>query len=176
MVAVDADHVAQAVLDALLERRVVLGIGRIRAGVPKSIRRPPAHAPETIFRPKKNPQLVARVRERRVMRIMRAADELEACVLHQFHVPEKSAVGHRVAPAGVILVHIRALEIQMLAVQEKSLLGSPLEPAEAERRGESVGGFAAVGNLAHRRVEKRMVNMPELRTGDRRGGLVKRHR
>ena len=63
---------------------------------------------------------------------MRASDEIETRVLDQFHVAKESTVGNRVTPAGVILMHVRAFEIMMLAVQEKSLIGGELEPAETE--------------------------------------------
>jgi hypothetical protein len=75
---------------------------------------------------------------------MRAANEIKSRVLHQLHVAEKSAVRHRVAPAGVILMHVRAFEIIMLAVEEKSLVGGELEPAETERRREIIHRPAAV--------------------------------
>jgi hypothetical protein len=147
MIAVDADHVAQAVLHALLKRRLVLRHWSDRRWHSNSRLEPSAHAPKTIFRPEQNAQLVARVRERRGVRIMRAANEMKARVLHQFHVAEKSAVRHRVAPARVILMHVRAFEIKMLAVQEKSLVRRPLEPAETKRRFKIVGEFAAVKTL-----------------------------
>ena len=63
----------------------------------------------------------------------------------------------------------------MFAVQEKSLVRRPLEPAEAERRCKLIRSFFAVINPAHRRVEKRVVGMPELRSGNGRRGLVKSH-
>src|ERR1039458_5123 len=98
------------------------------------------------------------------MRIMRTTNEIEARVLHHIHVTEKSAVGHRVAPSRVILMHICAFEIKVFAIDEKSLVCRPLEPAETELRLKIVGHFFAVGNFAHRRVEKRMIGMPELRS------------
>jgi hypothetical protein len=56
----------------------------------------------------------------------------------------------------------------MPAVQEKSLVRRPLEPAETKRRGKIIGDLALPSEtFAHRSVEKRMVGMPELRPGNR---------
>ena len=121
----------------------------------------------------KMPNLVARVGKRRRVRIMRAANEIKSGVLHQLHVAEKSAVRHRVAPAGVILMHVGAFEIIMLAVQEKSLVGGEFEPAETERRRVIVHRLAAVQHDGFHRIKIRMFRRPELGIGNRRAGLVK---
>src|ERR1700690_2831737 len=75
----------------------------------------------------------------------------------------------------MILMRVHTLEIVMFAVQKKSLIRRPLEPAETKWRCKLIRSFFAVINLAHRRVEKWMVGMPELRPSNRRRGLVKNH-
>ena len=146
-------------------------IRRIGAGSPRTSET--GRAPETIFRPEQNSDLVARRRERRCVRIMRAANEIESGVLHQFHVAKKSAVGHRVAPAGVVLMHVRALEIIMLAVEEKSLVGGELEPAETERRRVIIHRLAAVQHDGFHRIQIRIFRRPKFGIRNRRAGLVK---
>ena len=64
---------------------------------------------------------------------MRTANEIEAGILDQLHVAMKAAVGHRIAPAGMVLMHVGTLEIVMFAVEEKPLIGGEFEPAEAKR-------------------------------------------
>src|ERR1039457_6768302 len=133
MIPVDADHVAQTRLQAGLKSSFVCRVSRICAGGPRTPK--PGGAPETIFRPEQNPDLVTRGGKRRRVGIMRTANEIEAGVFHQRHVAEKAAVSDRVAPAGVVLMHVGAFEIIMLAVQEESLISRELEPAKTQRRG-----------------------------------------
>ena len=57
----------------------------------------------------------------------------------KLHIAIKAAVRHGIAPARVVLVRVGAFEIVMLAVQEKSLVRRPFEPAETKRRGEIIG-------------------------------------
>ena len=45
---------------------------------------------------------------------------------------------------GAILMHVCAHEITVLAVEEETLIGGELEPAETERRGELIRHFPAV--------------------------------
>ena len=84
----------------------------------------------------------------RVVRIVRAADEIETGVLHQLHVAVDGGIRHGVAPSGLVLVHVGAAEVAVLAVEKKALVGRPLDGAEAERRLEAVA-------LAPRHVERR---------------------
>ena len=97
---------------------------------------------------------------------MRTANEVKSGVLDHFQVAVSSAIRHRIAPAGVVLMHIRALEIIMLAVQEKPLVRRELEPAETERRREIIHGVAGVQHRRFNRVKIRMIGMPELRADD----------
>src|ERR1039458_6050921 len=103
---------------------------------------------------------------------MRAANEFKSGVLYQFHVAEKSAVGHRVAPAGVVLMRVRALEIIMFAVQEKALVGGELEPAEAERRRVIVHRLAAIQHDGSYGIQIWIFRRPEFRIRNWRAGLI----
>src|ERR1700690_1266384 len=108
MVAVDADHVPQTVLDAFVKGRLILCLRRIGAAAPGILET--SRAPETIFRPEENPQPVAGVREGRSVGIMRTADEIEAGILDQAYVAFEAAVGHGVAPARMILMCVDPFE------------------------------------------------------------------
>ena len=136
-------------------------IRRIRARTPRAFET--GRAPETVFRPEQHADLVAGGGEGRRVRIVRAADEIHAGVLHHLDVAEEPAVGHRVAPAGVVLVHVGAFEIAMLAVEEKSLVGGELEPAETQRRLVIVHRPAVIENRGLDRIQVRMLGRPELR-------------
>jgi hypothetical protein len=54
--------------------------------------------------------------------------EIKTGVLHQPHVAEKSAVGHRIAPAGVVLLHVGALETRMPALVKRILVAGEFGP------------------------------------------------
>ena len=111
MIPVDADHVAQTGFDAGFKLGVVRRVDRIGAAIPIAIALETTRAPETLFRPEQQADLVARRRKRRRVRIMRAANEIKSRVFHQLHVAIKPTVRHRVAPASVVLMHVCALEI-----------------------------------------------------------------
>ena len=176
MVAIDPNHVAQTVAHRFLEGRLIVRRDRVGAGIPKAFRRPSAHAPKTVFRPEHHAQLVARLRKRRRVRIMRAANELEPRLLHQIHIPVKPAVRHRVTPARMILMHVRPLEVKVAPIQKESLIRRPFEPPETEAGFKMIGRLVPVAHLADRRVEIRMIRVPEPGIRHRRGGLVERDR
>src|SRR5436190_18715057 len=114
MIAMNADHIAQARFDTRFKLGFVSWIRWVGARRPGTLEA--GRAPETILRPEQHAQFIARPREGRGMRIMRPADEIEAGFLHQLYVAEKSAFGHRIAPTGMVLMNICALEIKMLPV------------------------------------------------------------
>ena len=154
MIAIDADHVAEAGLHAGLEAGLVRGAGGIGAGSPRAPET--ARAPKTVFRPEEDSQLVASCGEGRGVRVVGAADEVESGVLHQFHVAEETAVGHRVAPSRVVLVNVGAFEVIMFPVEEEALVGGEFEPAETQRRKEIVHCLAAVQNHGFYRIKIRV--------------------
>src|SRR5262249_41632857 len=94
----------------------------------------------------------------------------------QFHVAEKSAVRHSVAPAGVILMDVCAFKIVMLAVQEKSVVSREPEPAETQRRRVIIHRVAAVEHDGFYRVKIWMFRRPELWICNGGARLVKRVR
>src|SRR2546430_8281202 len=134
MVAVDADHLAQRLFAVLFERLEICRIHGISAGVPVSLRPESALAPEAVFAPEDHAQPIACVSEGGVMRIMRAAHEVESRLLHEFHIALARRLRDRDPPAAVILMHVRAAQIKMLAIQEETAIGRPLEPSKAKRR------------------------------------------
>ena len=75
---------------------------------------------------------------------MRAADEVEAGLLHEPDVARHVRFGHRVSPPGLVLVDIGAAEVQMLAIQEEALVGSPSDGANAEGSHVPVSDAAAI--------------------------------
>src|SRR5437870_2002948 len=103
MIAVDADHLRQRILAALRERREILLVHRVRARVPIPLRPEPALTPEAVLRPEENAQPIARIREGRVMGVMRPADEVEPRLLDQPHVALAARRRDGDAPAGVVL-------------------------------------------------------------------------
>src|SRR6185437_7827093 len=142
VIPIDADHITKAGFHARLETGVVSRIRGICAGSPWAFET--AGAPKTIFRPEQHSELVACRGECWCVRVMRTPNEIKPGALDQFHIAEKSAVGHGVAPAGVILMHVGALKIIMFAVQKKSVLSGEFEPAETEWRSVIIHGFASI--------------------------------
>jgi len=142
MVAMDADHLAQLLLHACLELGLVRGSRGIGTGTPGT---PEAGgAPEAVLRPEQHAQLIARPGKCRGMRVVGAADEVEPRVLHHPDITEEPAVGHGVSPTRMVLVHIRALEVAVFAIEEEPLVCRELEPPKAQRRGVAVHGLASV--------------------------------
>ena len=138
-VAVDADHVAQRMDHGLLERELVGLLDGIGAGAAPDVRAAHAgRAPEAVLAPEHHADAVAEFGEHRMMRIMTAADDVESGFLHVADVALESGVGHGVAPARAVLMHVRAVEIAVLAVQEESLVGGPFDRTESELVGEAV--------------------------------------
>src|SRR5947207_300401 len=99
MVAADADHLAQVLLAMLLKRLEISGIHRIRAGIPISFRPKAAFAPEAVLGHEQQSEFVTRIGEHRMMRIMRAAHEVEARVLDQLHIALAGSASDSDAPA-----------------------------------------------------------------------------
>src|SRR4029077_11071411 len=120
VIAMDADHVREAREDVRVERVEIGGRAWIRAVVGPSSRTAEA-TPEVILRPEQEAELVAGVRKSRRLRIVRTSDEVHPCVLDHLHVAGESRVAHAVAPAGMILVKVRALDPGVRAVQGKAL-------------------------------------------------------
>ncbi len=89
MIAIDADHVAQTGLHAGFKSGVIRRVRRIARSTPITVAlKPPV--PQKQFSDQNNiPSSIARAGKRRRVRIMRAANEIEAGVLHQLHVAEK---------------------------------------------------------------------------------------
>jgi hypothetical protein len=78
------------------------------------------------------PQPIARFCERWMVRVVRAAHKVEPRLLHEPHVPLARGSRDADSPAGVILMQVRAAEVQVLAVEEEPAVGGPFEPADAE--------------------------------------------
>ena len=66
------------------------------------------------------------------MGIVAASDDVETGLLHHAHVAPHCLLGNRVAPAGLVLMHIGPAEEKVLPVQEESLVSGPAEPPESE--------------------------------------------
>ena len=64
---------------------------------------------------------------------MAATNHVEAGFLHHPHVSPHGLFGHGIAPTSLVLVDIRPPEEEMFPVKEKTFVGCPLEPPEAER-------------------------------------------
>ena len=159
VVAVDADHVRQAREDVGVERVEVGRRARVGAVVGPASRTAEA-APEVVFGPEQQAELVAGVCKRRRLRIVRAADEVHPGVLDHFDVAGEGRVRHAVAPARVILVKVRALHPVVRAVQGKALRCRPAEPTKPEGRREFVDGSRAVRKEGQRPVHGGMVGVP----------------
>ena len=93
------------------------------------------------------------------MRIVRTAHEIKTGVFDQLHIPMTSRPSHRDAPPGMILMHIGPAQIEMLAVQEETAIGSPFEPSKADRRFELISELVIVKFQSHA-VKFRMIRMP----------------
>ncbi len=172
MIAVDRDHLAQLLAAALLEQLEVLRIHRIGARVPVTFGTETALAPEAVLRPEQHAQTVARIGEGRVMRIMRAADEVEPGLLDQLHVPEATGAGRGDAPAGAVLMDVGAAQVEVLAIEEEAAVGGPFKPSETERRYAFVQNPIAVVNERADGVEVRVLRMPQRGIEDRMGRLI----
>ena len=110
-----------------------------------------------------------------MVRIVRTADEIEAGILYQLHVAVNAGLRDSVGPASVILMDVGTVEKKMLAVDEKPLVGRPFDRTDAKSRAVFVDRLLADGDSRHRRVETRMVGMPELRLRDCGARLIHRH-
>ena len=71
---------------------------------------------------------------------MRTADKIKTGVTNHFYIAIKSAVGHGIAPAGMILMDVGAFEIIVLTIQKESLVGREFEPAKSQRRCKVIHG------------------------------------
>ena len=69
-----------------------------------------------------------------MMRVVRASNKIHAAVLDQLNIASNAGSCYGVAPSGMILMHICADDIIMLAVQEKSFLGIKHNRAHPEIR------------------------------------------
>src|SRR5439155_27336016 len=99
-----------------------------------SFRPKPAFAPEAVLGHEEQSVLIAGVGECGMVRIVRAAHEVEAGVLDQLHIALGGRACDAGAPAAVVLMGIGAAKIKVLAVEEKAAIFRPLEPAKAELR------------------------------------------
>ena len=97
-----------------------------------------------------------------MVRIVAAADEVESGFLHVAHVALESGVADGVAPARAVLMHVRAVEIAVPAVEEESLVGGPFDRAESEVIGVAVVDHAGlrVGHDGLRAVQVRRLGRP----------------
>ena len=64
---------------------------------------------------------------------MRTTDEIKASLFHQQDIPPHGRFRHGISPACLILMYIYSFEKQVLSVQEKTFVGSPLKPTKPER-------------------------------------------
>ena len=133
MVAVNADHLPQLLFNTGFKARLILLGRRIGAGIPIAVRLESSDGPESILRPEHHTQPITSRGKRRIMRIVRAPDEIETRVLDHLHVALETGVGDSITPTGVVLMDVCSVDIKMLTIEEKSLVSRPLEPAESER-------------------------------------------
>ena len=146
-----AHHLAHQRFRGVGEGGAVFGQVGHGGGVPAGVfGAATAHAPHAAFAPKEHSFAVAGGQEGGVVRIMGAADEVEAGFLHQAHIAGVGGVGDAVAPAGGVLVDIGAKEEEVFAIEEEAALLGEREPAEADLR----PGFGTLGNDGER-VEMR---------------------
>src|SRR5262249_43810885 len=122
-------------------------------------------APKGVFAPEDQPELVARVGEGGVMRIVRPAHEVEAGFLDELYIAPARRLRNGDSPAAVILVRVDAAEGKMLAIEEEAAVGSPFEPADAESAEHFVNDPAIVDKTRGGNVQIRMIGMPELWIG-----------
>ncbi len=59
--------------------------------------------------------------------------KLNPASLIELDIADDIGIGDGIAPAGLILVDIRAAEIEMLAVEEEALVGGPLDRCGCRR-------------------------------------------
>ena len=114
MIAIDADHVAQALENMRLKGYLVFFFGRIRTRIEIAVALVSTNAPEIVFGPEEHSVLIARIRERGIVRIMRAADEIKPGLLHHRHVAPGARIGHGIAPSRMVLMHIGAMKVTVL--------------------------------------------------------------
>ncbi len=172
-----ADHCGQTVGYAGLKCGLVSSIVGIGAScLPVTLACRASITPEVVFRPEQYPQLVAGIAKGWVLRIVRAADKVESGLFDHLHVAKERGICHTIAPARVILVNIGAVKVVMRAIQREPTSGRPTDPAEAKRRGKVVYARRALRNCGDRAVERRVIRVPERRIGNRRRGLLNRHR
>jgi len=105
MVPVDANHLRQALQHMRLKR----GLVRLHVGYELALkyhrpcirRSPRSHSPT-----KQHAQLIAGIRKRRLVRIMRPTNEVESRLFDHRHIAPRARVRHRIAPARVVLMHV----------------------------------------------------------------------
>ena len=86
-----------------------------------------------------------------------------------------AGVGYGIAPARVVLVDIRAVEVAMLAVEHEAIGRRPGEPAHAEVGAELVLHLAADHDVTDGGIKLRRLRRPQHGLGQR-AGLIERHR
>ncbi|MNC30175.1 hypothetical protein D3C75_784510 [compost metagenome] len=138
MVSVGSDHFPEGQHTTGFKLLLVLIVNRISAAGPVPFHLGSPSAPITQLRPEQQPLSVAFLGKMGMMRVMRAPDKIHAAFLDQADVPPDSRPRYGVAPAGMILMHIRPVNIIMLSVENEALLSVKLEPADAK------GGFILI--------------------------------
>ncbi len=141
MIAIDADHLGEDVEAALLEGFAIFGVHGVGRRVPISLGAEATFAPEAGFGPEDQSKAVARIGEGGMMGIVGPANEIEAGLFDEFHISITGGLCDGDTPAGVVLMRVGPTKVEMLAVEEKAAVGSPLEEAQAE------GDFGSVDQL-----------------------------
>lgn len=97
---------------------------------------------------------------------MAAADKVESAVLDHLNVTNHSRIADGIAPAGVILMGVYAVEPDMFAIQEKALIGCPFAPAKAHARLNGVDQRVCTVDLGNDRIKVGIVHAPQMGLGN----------
>src|SRR5262245_28235412 len=116
---------------------------------------------------------VACISERRMMRIMRSAHEVEAGLFDELHIALDGCPRDTDAPAGMVLMRIGPAKIKMLAVQEKAAVFGEFEEPKAEFRFDWLGTRIVAKYFGPECVKIRMIGMPKSWVRDWGARLVK---
>lgn len=107
----NADHLGELAFRAFFEFRLIPGLRRVAAGVPIAFRPSAERAPEVIFAPEHDSQAIARIHERGGMRVVRAANEVEARLFDESDVAFDVRGCDGIGPAGLVLMDVGPAEV-----------------------------------------------------------------
>ena len=116
-------------------------------------------------------EAVAQVEELGRGGIVRSADGVAAQVAHEFELSLHRAQVQRGTQRAEIVVQTNALDVEALAVEEKTIRGRELNRADAEQGLDDVGGFAVLLERGDGNVTMRRGGAPEFRLPDNGGEL-----